>query len=146
MLDAGGLGLAHDGHGGFEIGCHRLLAVDVFAGSNGLGEQRWPELRRRRIEEDGVVLVGKAGLKIAAAARNAMRLGEAGDLVLVASNQDRIGQYAVAIRQQHATFRANGSDGTDQVLVGAHAPRHPMHHYAEPSHCHSCLPSFREAS
>jgi hypothetical protein len=119
---------------------HRLFAIDVLADRNRLGKQGRPHLRGCRVEKDGVVAVGEAGLEIAAHAGKPVRLGELRQLVLVAPNQDRIGHHAVAVRQQHAALGANGSDGARQVLICTHAPGHAVHHYAEPSHCHRLPP------
>ena len=87
-----------------------------------------------------------AASRLVVHARDAVRLGERRQLVLVAPDQDRIGHHAVAVRQQHAALGADGSDGADQVLVGAHAPGHAVHDDAEPSHCHRLPPRHLRAA
>ena len=116
----------------FEVGGDRLLAIDVLAGVDGLGEQRGAHLGGGGIEEDGVVLVGERLVEVGGAARDAVRLGERGELLLVAADQDRIGHDAVAVLERHAALRADGGDGADEVLVGPHAPGDAVHDDAEP--------------
>ena len=64
VLDAGGLGLADDAERLLQVGGDRLLAIDVLAGRDGLGQQGRAHLRGGRVEEHRVVLVGQRRVEI----------------------------------------------------------------------------------
>src|SRR5678816_155169 len=57
-----------------QVGRDRLLAVDVLAGRERLGEQHRPHLRRAGVEEDRVVLVRERGVEVGAPAGNADKI------------------------------------------------------------------------
>ncbi len=97
MANAGRPGPAHDGERLFQARRNGLFAVDVLAGVDGLGEQRWPHLRGGGVEKHGVVLVGQGRIEVAREARDAVDLGQLGQLGLVAADEDRIGHDPVAI-------------------------------------------------
>jgi hypothetical protein len=65
-------------------------------------------------------------------ALDAVGLGERGDLLFIAADQDRVRHHPVAILQRDTAFAADGGDRADQVLVHAHAPGHGVHHDSEP--------------
>src|SRR5690349_2853896 len=77
MLDAGGLGLPQQTQRRLQISGDRLFAIDVFAGGNRAGEHGWPHLSAGGVKKHAVLALGQASLKIAAAALDAMRPGEA---------------------------------------------------------------------
>ena len=91
------LGQAGDLHRLVEVGGDGLLAVDVLAGADGLGQQRGAHLRGAGIEEDGVVLVLQCFVKVGAPALNVPGLGQGFHLFGVAADQYRVGHHLVAI-------------------------------------------------
>ena len=137
VLDAGGLGLAHDAQRLLQVGGDRLLGIDVLARLYRFAEQCGAHLRGGGVEEYGVVGVGQRRIEVGGDAVDAVGLGQRAELVLVAPDQDRIGHDAVAVAQDHAALGADGDDRAHEVLVGPHAPRHAVHDDAEPSHAHS---------
>ena len=122
-----------------EVGRDRLLAVDVLAGAQRLGEQHRPHLRRAGVEEDRVVLVGERGVEVGAPARDAVRLRERLDLVGVAADQDRVRHRLVAVRQRDAALGADRADRADQVLVHPHPAGDAVHDESESSCRHERL-------
>ena len=70
VLDAFGIGEPQHRDRLVEIGCDRLLAIDVLAGFDRLGQQRRARLRGGGIEEDGVVFVGQRLVEIGRPARH----------------------------------------------------------------------------
>jgi hypothetical protein len=91
VLDALLLGEPADRERLVEIGRDRLLAIDVLAGRDRLGQQRrrasaWSRRRRRRCRR-----VGERRVEVGGPARDAVLLGERLDLLGVAADQDRIG-------------------------------------------------------
>ena len=131
VLDAFFVGELQDLDSFLEIGRDRLLAIDVLAGIDRLGQQRWTRLRGRGIEEDGVLGVGQRLVEIDGPALHVELLCKPLDLVGIAADQDRIGHHAVAIRQHHAALVADRDDGADQMLVQPHAAGDTVHDHAE---------------
>ena len=136
VLDALCIGEPQHRHRFFEVGRDRLLAIDMLAGVDRLGQQRRPRLRGRGVEEDGVVLVGQRLVEIGGPALDLEALGQLLDLAGVAADQDRIGHHAVAVRELHAALVADGDDRADQMLVQPHAAGDPVHDHAETFGCH----------
>ena len=120
-----------------QVGGDRLLAVDVLAGGDGLAEQRRAHCGGCGVEEDRVVLVGQRLVEVGGVARHAVRLGQRGELLRVAADQDGVGHDPVAVGERHAALLADGDDGAHQVLVGAHAPGDAVHDDAEPTCAHA---------
>jgi hypothetical protein len=56
------------------------------------------------------------------------------------ADQDRVGHHPVAIGEADAAIGADGGDGADQMLVGAHAAGHAVHDDADAAFRH-CLAS-----
>jgi hypothetical protein len=131
VLDALRIGQLEHRHRFFEVCRDRLLAIDMLAGVDRLGQQRWPRLRGRGVEEDDVVLFRQRLVEVGGPARDIETLCQPFDLVGVAADQDRIRHDAVAIRQQHATLVADRDDRADQMLVESHAAGDPVHDHAE---------------
>ena len=101
-----------------------------------LDDQARAHLGGGGVEEHRVVLVGQRLVEAGGEAGDAVGLGEVGQLLLVAADQNGIGHDAIAIGERHAALFANGRDGADEVLVHAHAPGDAVHHDAEPLFSH----------
>ena len=106
---------------------HRLFAVDVLAGRDRLLDELRPQLRGSGVEEHRVRPVRQRLPEIRRPALDAMRPGEFPQLVCVAARQYRIGHEPCAVGEAHAPFLADLENGAHEVLVRAHASRHPMH-------------------
>ena len=136
MLHTLGVGELDHVNGLLEPGRDRLLAIDVLAGADRLGQQSGPRLRGRGIEEDRVGLVGQRLVEIGGPARHAELLGQTFDLARIASDQNRIGHHAVAVRQQNAAGVADRDDRADQMLIEPHPPGDAVHDDAETLRAH----------
>src|SRR5262245_58934179 len=132
VFDAGLLGRARDFERIRERLGDRLLAIDVFAGRDRPAQEHGAQLGRGGIEEERVLAALERGGKIAGPARDGVRLGELGELCLVAPDEDRIGHDRVAILQLYAALRADRKNRADKMLVHAHAAGDAVHDDAEP--------------
>jgi len=144
VLDAPGICELDDFERFLKIRRDRLLAIDVLAGIDGLGQQARPRLRGRGIEEHGVVLISERRVEIGGPARDVVAPGERLDLLGAATDQDRIGHDAVAIFQANTALLADRDDRADQMLVEPHAAGDAVHDEAEALGGH-CACSLRGA-
>ncbi len=88
-------------------------------------------VRRLGVEVDGVVVVGQRLLHVRRPVLDAGALGERRQLDGVAPDERRDGQDGLGRAERHAALVDDGLDGAQQVLVGAHAPRHAVHDDAD---------------
>src|SRR4051812_40026150 len=145
MLDARLLGCGVQFLGLGERGGNRLFAIDVLAGGDGALDQLGAQLSGRGVEEHRVVLVLEGTLEVGGPALDAVLLRQLFDLRGVAADEDRVGHQALAVFQRHAALLANLEDGSDQVLVHAHAPGDAVHDDADALHAISFI-AFQSGS
>ena len=119
------------GDGLLEAVGDRLFAIDVLARLDRLRQQLGAHLRRRRIEEQRVVGIFQRRGEIGGRSLDAVFARERSDLLGVATDQDRVGHDAIAVRQRHAPLLADGNDRSHQVLIEPHAPGDAVHDDAE---------------
>ena len=103
-----------------------LFAIDVLTGSNGLFEERDAVGGAGGVEEDFVVVVSEGGIEVVAVALDAVLLGEGFDFFEVTPGEDGVGHDGLAVVGDSALF-ADGEDGADKVLIGAHASGDAVH-------------------
>jgi hypothetical protein len=127
MLDPGVLGEVRQFQGDVEAGRDRFLTVNVLARRDRLAQATGAILRLLRIEVDRIVRVGQRLVEIRGPALDTVLCGEGGDLVRIASDQDRIDDDAFAVGGNHAALVANRHNRADQMLVCAHAPGDAVH-------------------
>ena len=89
-----------------------------------------------RVEVDLVLGAGQAAVEIGRVPRQPVGARQRLQLVLVAPDQDRLGVQRVAVAEIEPTLRAQRDDRADEVLVGPHAPRHPVHDDADAVYGH----------
>src|SRR4051812_37167233 len=90
MLDARLLRCAVKRERLLHVGRDRLLAIDVLAGGNRALQELRSKLRRRSVEEYGILLVLKTGIQIGRPALDAVLLRERLHLGGVAPDEQRL--------------------------------------------------------
>ena len=78
-----------------------------------------------------VARIGKCFLKVGGPALDPGALGQDAELLLVAPGEDRVDDDDLVGGDLHAPLVPYGANGTDEVLVGAHAPGDPIHDDSE---------------
>jgi hypothetical protein len=109
----------------------------VLAGLDRPGDEVGAHLRGCGVEEHRVVRVVQRCRKVGGGAGDAVFLGERGDLLGIAPDQDRVGHHAIAVRQRDAALLADRQDRAHEMLVQSHAAGHAMHDDAERPRRHS---------
>ena len=126
VLDAGLFGDFGDGEGLVILGGSGLFAIDVLACGNGFFEKLNAVRGARGVEEDLVVRIGEGCVEVGGVALNPVFLGQRFDLFGIASSQDRVGHDGDIAALNSALF-ADGENGADEVLIGAHASGDAVH-------------------
>ena len=103
-----------------------LFAIDVLAGSDCFFEEGDAVGSAGGVEEDFVVVVSEGGVEVVAVALDAVLFGEGFDLFEITPGEDGIGHDGLAVVGDSALF-ANGEDGANEVLIGAHASGDAVH-------------------
>src|SRR5262249_51692016 len=109
----------------------RLLGIDVLAERYGPLEILAAEIRRDRVEIDGVAVVGERCVEIRGCALDAVRAGEFLELIGVAPDQHRFRLDAPAVLEPHPALLAQRQDRADEMLVRPHASGDAIHDDAE---------------
>ncbi len=116
------------------------FAIDVLARIDRLAQQPDPQIGARGVEEDRVVGIGDRSVEVGGPFLQPVRRGKARELVLVPSDQQRIGHDPPPVGQRDAAVGADLEDPPNQVLVGPHPAGHAVHRNSETFLCHRLLP------
>ncbi len=111
----------------FQRTRRRFLAVNVLTGVDRFAKKFGAQVRTGRIEKQCVVRIGYRAIEVGGPSDDIVFLRQCLHFAGVAPNEDRVGHDGVAVVQLDATLFHDGEDGSDQVLVGAHASRDAVH-------------------
>ena len=127
VFQSGGSNFLGQGKGFLGGGGGGLFAIDVF-----LGCDRLPHTQRALAGQGGIKvdLVGgifESGVEIRGDAGDAVGRAESAELFLAPADENRIRHNHFAGFDLHSALFADGYDGADEVLVGAHASGDAVH-------------------
>ena len=127
VFQSGGSDFLREGQGFLGGGGGRLFAIDVFLGGDRLAHTHRALAGEGGIKVDLVGGIFESGVEIRGDAGDAVRCTESAELFLASADEDGIGHNHLARLDLHSALFADGDDGADEVLVGAHASGDAVH-------------------
>ena len=134
-----------NGEGFVVFGGGGLFAIDVLASSDGFFEKLNAVRGARGVEENLVVRICQCGIKVGGVTFDSVFFSQGFDFFCIAPSEDGIGHDG-DVATLDAALLADGEDGADEVLIGAHASGDAVHDDADFfSHSVWCVESRKGA-